>query len=119
MAKKDLDVYRDWLEIADSNRPLNYYQLLKLKPFEDDAAKIRSSYRKLNAHVRRYASGEYGPQSQQLLNELTKAMLCLTDAQRKREYDVTLGREDQGEGRRRTFEESLLANKVLTPQQLQ
>ncbi len=118
MAKKQLDVYRDWLGIADTVRPLNHYQLLKLKQFEDDAAKIRASYRQLNAHVRRYATGEYGPQSQALLNELTKAMLCLTDAQRKREYDVTLGRKEEAEGRRRSFEETLLANKVLTAEQL-
>ncbi|MCR4412878.1 MAG: hypothetical protein NUV77_10705 [Thermoguttaceae bacterium] len=118
MAKKQLDVYRDWLGITETARPLNHYQLLKLKLFEDDAAKIRAAYRQLNAHVRRYATGEYGPQSQALLNELTKAMLCLTDAQRKREYDVTLGRKEEGEGRRRSFEETLLANKVLTAEQL-
>lgn len=118
MAKKPIDVYRDWLGIPDTARPLNYYQLLKLKLFEDDPAKIRASYRQLNAHVRRYATGEYGPESQALLNELTKAMLCLTDAQRKREYDVTLGRKEEVEFRPRSFEEVLLANKVLTPEQL-
>lgn len=118
MAKKPIDVYRDWLGITETARPLNYYQLLKLKLFEDDPAKIRASYRQLNAHVRRYATGEYGPESQALLNELTKAMLCLTDAQRKREYDITLGRKEEGEFRPRSFEEVLLANKVLTPEQL-
>lgn len=118
MAKKPIDVYRDWLGITDTARPLNYYQLLKLKLFEDDPAKIRASYRQLNAHVRRYATGEYGPESQALLNELTKAMLCLTDAQRKREYDITLGRKEEVEFRPRSFEEVLLANKVLTSEQL-
>lgn len=118
MVKKPIDVYRDWLGITETARPLNYYQLLKLKLFEDDPAKIRASYRQLNAHVRRYATGEYGPESQALLNELTKAMLCLTDAQRKREYDITLGRKEEVEFRRRSFEEVLLANKVLTPEQL-
>lgn len=118
MAKKQLDVYRDWLGIQETARPLNYYQLLKLKQFEDDVAKIRGSYRQFNAHVRRYSTGEYGPESQRLLNELTKAMLCLTDVQRKREYDITLGRKEEGEGRRLSFEESLLAEKVLTSEQL-
>ncbi len=116
--QKPLDVYRDWLSIEETARPLDYYQLLKVKRFEDDAAKIRSSYRQLNAHVRRYSTGEYGPQSQALLNELAKAMLCLTDAQRKREYDVGLGRKDAGAGRRRTLEEVLLAGKSITPDQL-
>src|SRR5690606_35505179 len=33
-----------------------------------------------------------GVQSQELLNELAKAMLCLTDPERKREYDEEHGR---------------------------
>lgn len=116
--EKQLDVYRDWLGITETARPLDHYQLLRLPRFEDDAAKIRAVYRKMNAHVRKFATGEYAAQSQALLNELAQAMLCLTDAERKREYDATLGRKDTGAGRRRTFEEILLANKVITPEQL-
>lgn len=119
MAKKPIDVYREWLGIEEPERPVNYYRLLGLKLFEDDVGKIRSQYRKLNAHVRKYASGDYAFESQELLNELAKAMLCLTDAQRKREYDAVLGRKDVGEGRRRTLEEILLAEKVLAPEDLE
>lgn len=119
MAKKPIDVYRDWLGIEETDRPLNYYQLLRLPLFEDDVNKIREQYRKLNAHVRKYATGEYAFESQQLLNELAKAMLCLTDTQRKREYDAMLGRKDFGVGVRRTVEEILLANKVITPEALE
>ena len=115
---KQLDVYREWLGIAETERPLSYYQLLKLKQFEDEAEKIRSGYRKLNAHVRKYQTGEFGPQSQQLLNELAKAMLCLTDAQRKSDYDASLGRVKTEEGRRPAFEQILLSRKLLTPDQL-
>lgn len=115
---RELDVYRDWLGITDTARPLNYYQLLRLKAFEDNAEQVRAHYRKMNAHVRKYAAGDFADASQKLLNELAKAMLCLTDAQRKREYDASLGRKDLGEGRRRTFEEVLLANKVLQREQL-
>ncbi|MFH1924301.1 MAG: hypothetical protein ABIP48_30990, partial [Planctomycetota bacterium] len=93
---QELDVYRDWLGIKEAARPLNYYQLLRLPAFEDDTSKIREHYRKMNAHVRKYATGDYAEQSQELLNELAKGMLCLTDARRKREYDVTLGRKDVG-----------------------
>ena len=32
---KELNVYRDWLGIKETARPLNHYQLLRLKPFED------------------------------------------------------------------------------------
>jgi hypothetical protein len=115
---EQLDVYRDWLKVSDADRPLNYYQLLRVPKFEDSAEKVREHYRKLNVHVRKYASGQYAAQSQQLLNELAKAMLCLTDARRKREYDASLGRETTGEGKRRTFEEVLLANKLIDQDQL-
>ncbi len=52
---------------------------MRLKQFEDDIGKIREHYRKMNAHVRKFAAGEFAKQSQDLLNELAKAMLCLTD----------------------------------------
>ena len=113
MPVQQLDVYRDWLGIKETARPLNHYQLLLLKVFEDDIPKVRSNYRKLNAHVRKYASGEYSEKSQELLNELAKAMLCLTDSKRKSEYDATLGRKDKGSDRRRSFEEILLATKEV------
>lgn len=109
-----LDVYRDWLKIAETARPLNHYQLLRLKVFEDDTAKVREHYRAMNAHVRKYAAGDYAKQSQDLLNELAKAMLCLTDKQRKGDYDATLGRKDaSGKLKARTFEQILLASKVI------
>lgn len=116
---KELDVYRDWLGITETERPLNYYQLMRLDNFEDGTAKIRDHYRKMNAHVRKFASGDFTEQSQELLNELARAMLCLTDTQRKREYDASLGREAAVEGRRRTLEEVLLANKVINQEQLE
>ena len=88
-----LDVYKDWLGIPEGTRPPGHYDLLRLVEFEDDVEKIRTHYKKLNVLVRKYASGQYSKQSQELLNELAKAMLCLTDPERKREYDEGLGRE--------------------------
>ena len=113
---KDIDVYRDWLGITETARPLNHYQLLRLNLFEDDPAKARANYRKMNAHVRKYAAGEFGDRSQELLNELAKAMLCLTDNLRKAEYDASLGRQTGGPQKGtggRSFEELLLARKTL------
>ena len=115
---KELDVYRDWLGITETARPLDNYQILRLKRFEDDTVKIRSHYQKMNEHVRKFALGEHAARSQSLLNELAQAMLCLTDQQRKREYDASIGRKADGDTRRRTFEEILLSNKVLDQAQL-
>jgi len=92
-----IDVYKEWLGIPEGPRPPDHYTLLRLVRFEDDVERIRNHYKKLNAHVRKYATGQYSIQSQELLNELAKAMLCLTDPERKREYDESLGREFEEE----------------------
>jgi len=114
-----LDVYRDWLGVKEAARPLNHYQLLRLKTFEDDPAKVREHYRKMNAHVRKYAAGEYAKESQALLNELARAMLCLTDTTRKAEYDASLGRKEQQTGGKRTLEQILIGRKLIEPAQLE
>ena len=88
-----MDVYLDWLGIPEGPRPPDHYELIRCVRFEDDPEKIRAHYKKLNAHVRKYATGQYSELSQELLNELAKAMLCLTDPERKRDYDESLGRE--------------------------
>lgn len=99
-----LDVYKEWLGIPDGPRPPDHYALLRLVQYEDDVEKVRKNYKKLNGHVRKYATGQYSDQSQSLLNELAKAMLCLTDAESKREYDRSQGRQiddrDEETGRR-------------------
>lgn len=88
-----LNVYKDWLGIPEGDRPPDHYELLRLVRFEDDEEKVQRNYKKLNSHVRGYATGKYSTESQDLLNELARAMLCLTDPVRKRNYDESLGRE--------------------------
>lgn len=88
-----MDFYKEWLGIPEGPRPPDHYELLRLVRFEDDTDKIRAHYTKLNAHVRKYATGQYSIPSQEMLNEMAKAMLCLTDPRRKRDYDEGLGRE--------------------------
>ena len=62
-----LDVYKDWLGISEEiPRPPDLYSLLRLSRFEDEADKIRAHYKKLNAHVRKYATGTYQLESLEL-----------------------------------------------------
>lgn len=116
---KQIDVYKDWLGITDAKPPLNHYQLLRLKMFDDDPGNVRRNYRKMNAHVRKFASGDYAQQSQDLLNELAKAMLCLTDTRRKGEYDASLGRTEKSSRKKHTLEQILVGRKIITPEQLE
>lgn len=115
-----LDVYKDWLGISEEiPRPPDLYSLLRLSRFEDEADKIRAHYKKLNAHVRKYATGTYQLESQELLNELAKGMLCLTDPERKREYDEGLGRtfEDEDDVRP-TISQTLVRRGIATREQM-
>ena len=116
----DIDVYKEWLGIPEGDRPPDNYSLLRLVQFEDDTEKIQANYRKLNAHVRKYATGQYLKQSQDLLNELAKAMLCLTDPSAKHDYDESLGREfkDVDSDEPRTTLEHLVQQGVLKRNQL-
>lgn len=115
---KTLDVYRDWLGVQETARPLNFYQLLRLKRFEDDTAKIRDHYRKLCAQARKHASGEFGKQAEALVGELARAVMCLTDSRRKQDYDRSLGRAVASDGKQRTLEEILLGQGAITAEQL-
>jgi hypothetical protein len=115
-----IDVYKDWLGIPEGPRPPDHYQLMRLVEFEDSAEKIRTNYKKLNAHVRRYATGQYLEESQALLNELARAMLCLTDTERKREYDLGMGRIfDEEETGPRTMDVILLEQNHISAAQAQ
>lgn len=115
-----IDVYKDWLGIPEGPRPPDHYALLRLVPFEDDIEKVRKNYKKLNAHVRKYATGQYSMQSQDLLNELAKAMLCLTDIERKQEYDRSMGRvvsSVDAQTGEKTLVSYLVDENVITPAQ--
>ncbi|MBS0265181.1 MAG: general secretion pathway protein GspE [Planctomycetes bacterium] len=115
-----MDVYKEWLGIPDGPRPPDHYQLLRLKKFEDSVDKIRANYKKLNGHVRKYATGQFMDESQALLNELAKVMLCLTDLERKRDYDISLGREfDEEEIGPRKMDAILIEQKHITADQAQ
>lgn len=115
-----LDVYKEWLGIPEGPRPPDHYALLRVVQFEDDTDRIRGNYKKLNGHVRKYATGQYSVRSQELLNELAKAMLCLTDLERKREYDLGMGREfgEELPGGRKLMETILVEQKHISLPQL-
>lgn len=121
MSGGEIDVYKEWLGIPEGPRPPDHYQLLRVVQFEDDTEKIRNNYKKLNGHVRKYAAGKYSVRSQELLNELAKAMLLLTDAERKREYDIGLGREfeEDDTGGRKPLEVILKDRQVISQSQME
>ena len=81
------DPYLRWLGIRDPVRPVNYYRLLGVEENESDPDVIATAADRQMSHVRRYQSGPYAQQSQELLNELASARLVLLDRERRAEYD--------------------------------
>jgi len=117
-SERSIDVYSDWLGITETSRPLDYYQLLRLSRFEDDQDRVRRHYRKMHHHARKYATGVFSEESQQLLNELARAMLCLTDLRRKSEYDESLGRKQVSGQKKKNLQNILIDGGLLNHQQV-
>lgn len=114
-----IDVYREWLKIESSQRPPDHYTLLGLKQFEDDRNVIQTNYRQRSTFARRYATGKFSKESQDLLDELARAMLILTDPARKNEYDRKLGRKTKRPPlEKRSMGQILLDDKIISAEQL-
>lgn len=82
--------YHVWLGIPPSEQPPNHYRLLGIAIFETDLDVIDHAADRQMAHVRTFQSGRNGGLSQQILNELASARVCLLNLQRKSEYDDSL-----------------------------
>ncbi len=82
--------YHVWLGIPANEQPPNHYRLLGIAVFETDLDVIDHASDRQMAHVRTFQSGRHQALSQQILNELANARLCLLNAPRKAEYDEQL-----------------------------
>lgn len=82
--------YHVWLGIPPGEQPPNHYRLLGIAPFETDLDVIDHAADRQMAHVRTFQSGRNAALSQQILNELAAARVCLLNPQRKADYDEQL-----------------------------
>ena len=82
--------YHVWLGIPANEQPPNHYRLLGIAVFETDLDVIDHAADRQMSHVRTFQSGRHQALSQQILNELANARLCLLNAPRKAEYDEQL-----------------------------
>ncbi len=87
---EEFDPYRKWLGIPPDEQPPHHYRLLGIAAFEDDPDVIDNAADRQMAHVRTYQTGKNARHSQNILNELAAAKLCLLDAERKAVYDRQL-----------------------------
>ena len=83
----DFDPYYTWLAIPPEEQPPDHYRLMGLRPFEDNLDVIQNAADRQMAHVRSFQTGPNGEISQRLLNEMSRARVCLLSKHRKSSYD--------------------------------
>ena len=84
------DPYHKWLGIPPREQPADHYRLLGVERFEDDADVISLAADQRMQFLRSFQNGERAKLSQQLLNEVAKAKVCLLDPDKKTAYDKEL-----------------------------
>src|SRR5208282_1994 len=89
-ARQTFDPYHKWLGISPKDQPPHYYRLLAIDLFESDAEVISAAADKQMAFIRSFQTGKNSQFSQKILNEIAAARVCLLNAAKKAEYDLTL-----------------------------
>ncbi|MDB5338049.1 MAG: hypothetical protein JWN70_3668 [Planctomycetaceae bacterium] len=84
------DPYYKWLGIAPKDQPPSHYRLLGLENFESDPQVIEAAADRQLGFLRKFQSGEHAADCQKLLNEVSRARLCLLKPASKAAYDAEL-----------------------------
>jgi serine/threonine protein kinase len=100
------DPYHQWLGIPPKDQPPNHYRLLAIEPLEANADVIAHAADRQMAHVRTFQMGRHGRESQELLNQLAAARVCLLNPNLKAEYDRRLKSKSDAEKSARTTAET-------------
>jgi hypothetical protein len=81
------DPYYTWLGVPPDERPIDFYRLLGIPRFEENADVISNAIDQRMAYIRTFQNGKRSKFSQQILNELSKASGCLLVDEKKIRYD--------------------------------
>jgi hypothetical protein len=87
---KDFDPYHKWLGIPPEEQPPHHYRLLGLKTFESDSEVVDAAADRQMAFLQTCATGEHVEASQNLLNRVSAARVCLLNSNKKAAYDTKL-----------------------------
>ena len=81
------DAYFKWLGIPPDRQPPDHYRLLGIPRLVDDADVIETAADQRMMLLRTKAGGQHGTLAEQLMQEVSRAKLCLLNAQTKIRYD--------------------------------
>ena len=84
--------YEQWLGISCEDVFPDHYELLGLNQFVHDAAAIESAADRQMSRIRVHQTGPRGHLTQQILNKIAEAKLCLLDKESRKKYDAELMR---------------------------
>ena len=84
------DPYYKWLGIPPKDQPPHHYRLLGIELFEPDRDVIDAAANRLMGYLKELAAGDDAMHSQKLLNEISRARLCLLSREKKVVYDQEL-----------------------------
>ncbi|MGQ9771825.1 MAG: trypsin-like peptidase domain-containing protein [Thermogutta sp.] len=87
---QSFDPYYSWLGIPQQERPISYYRLLGLAPFESNENVIEAAVDQRLAFLRTKTLGPHAVFAEQLMGEITRARSVLLDPEKKRSYDAAL-----------------------------
>ena len=84
------DPYRKWLGIPPEDQPPHHYRLLGIELFEQDPDVIANAADGRMAQLKNFQIGKYSQLSQQILNEIAAAKLCLLNPEKRKLCDRKL-----------------------------
>lgn len=84
------DPYYKWLGIPPRDQPPHHYRLLGIELFESDRDVIDAAANRVMAYLKDLAAGDEAEYSQSLLNEVSRARICLLNKEKKTAYDKDL-----------------------------
>jgi hypothetical protein len=84
------DPYYKWLGIPPRDQPPHHYRLLGIELFETDRDVIDAAANRVMAYLKDLAAGDEAEYSQSLLNEVSRARICLLNKEKKKTYDKEL-----------------------------
>ncbi len=87
---KSFDPYYKWLGIPPRDQPPHHYRLLGIEVFESDRDVIDAAANRVMSYLKDLAVADEAQYSQKLLNEVSRARLCLLNRQKKAAYDAEL-----------------------------
>ena len=90
MMPPQFDPYHEWLGIPADEQPPNHYRLLGIPVFEQSSTVISHAADRQMAHLRTFQTSGRAAVSQELLNEVTAAKICLLNVKKKAAYDQAL-----------------------------